>query len=219
MPQQLSLQYAAVPAQPWAALEARWLPRLPPAKSASVARRREALDRSASLLGIALLERALAARGIALDAGAIEFPRDGKPRLPGGPEFSISHGGGLVACAVAAAGCVGVDLEPAGAVRQAVARRVLGAAERARLERGELDATAAWVMKEAVVKAAGRGMAELANVELGDGRARLGARDFWLQPLALASTHVAWLACDRAFAAPVAVAVDAGEFAALPAAG
>jgi 4'-phosphopantetheinyl transferase len=192
----VSLQYAAVPAQPWVSLEGRWLPRLPPGKRAQVERLRHASGRNASLLGIALLEQALAALGLGLDPAALEFPQRGKPRMPGGPDFSISHTDGCVAAAVADHGRLGLDLEPAGAVAAATLRRVLSAAECERLARGEFVPTDAWVMKEAVVKLAGRGIGALASVALGDGSARLGTEVFHLQRVPVGAGFVGWLATD-----------------------
>jgi 4'-phosphopantetheinyl transferase len=216
--QLVSLHYAAVPAQPWAALEKLWLPRLPAAKSASVARLRNAADRNATLLGIALLARALRALDRDLDAGALEFPRAGKPRLPGGPDFSVSHSGGLVACALATAGRIGLDLEPVAAVRASTVARVMSAQERARMARGELAATDAWVMKEAVVKAAGRGIGALGAVALGGGRARLEQDEFWLRRVERVRSHAIWVARDRPWTRLAVREVAAAEFAPLPAA-
>ncbi|MBS0395444.1 MAG: hypothetical protein JSR54_12515, partial [Proteobacteria bacterium] len=63
MAEHISLHYAAVPAQPWPALAAAWRERLPRDKRTAIERLREPADRNASLLGIALLEAALTARG------------------------------------------------------------------------------------------------------------------------------------------------------------
>jgi 4'-phosphopantetheinyl transferase len=192
----VSLHYAAVPAQPWPALERQWLARLPAAKRASVERLRVAADRNATLLGIALLARALQSLALEFDPGALEFPRSAKPRLAAGPDFSVSHAGGLVACALAFDGRIGLDLEAADSVRSSTVARVLSPVERERVARGELNATDAWVMKEAVVKAAGRGVGALRDVRLDGRRARLAQEEFWLQPVELARSHTVWLARD-----------------------
>jgi phosphopantetheinyl transferase len=196
--QHLSLQYAAVPAQPWAALEQRWLPLLPSGKRAALERLREPSDRNASLLGIALLARALAALELAFDPCALEFPTGSKPCLRGGPDFSISHAAGRVAAVAVATGRVGLDLEPAGSVRDSTARRVLGSAECARLADGTLTATDAWVMKEASVKLAGRGVESLRSVSLENGVARLGTEAYVLQRVDLGAGYCAWLALEHA---------------------
>jgi len=211
----VSLHYALVPAQPWKSLERIWLPRLPQAKRSAVERLRAPADRNASLVGIALLESALAALGRPFDAALLDFPAQGKPRLPEGPDFSISHAAGLVACAVAEAGRIGLDLEPAGSVGAATARRVLGEEECARLARGELAPTDAWVMKEAVVKLAGRGIGALRAVMLRGAYARLDGRDYRLRSVTLAPSHTAWLAHERDLSVSLE-ARHAAQFAPLP---
>jgi 4'-phosphopantetheinyl transferase len=192
----VSLHYAAVPAEPSTALEDTWLPRLPPGKRARVRRLRESVDRNASLLGVALLAEALSALDFRFDPGALEYRGRTKPRLPGGPDFSITHAAGLVACAVSASGRVGLDLEPSGSVAAATVRRVLDSAERERLAAGEFTATDAWVMKEASVKLVGRGVGALGDVRLAAGSALLDEERFALARVELVQGYTAWLATD-----------------------
>ena len=212
----VSLHYSAVPAQPWPALAAAWLPRLPETKRAAILRLRDPADRNASLLGVALLAAALSARATELEAGALEYPAAGKPRLAAGPDFSIAHAAGYVGCALASSGRVGFDLEPRGAVTPQALRLVLGEAEQARLAASTLDAVAAWVMIEAVLKAAGRGVDAAARVRLDGDTARLDGCSFRLSPLALEPTHVAWLAHEHARIALRVVRHRAEDFAPLP---
>ena len=215
MTQRVSLHYAAVPSQLVESLEAEWLPRLPAPKAAAIRRLRVVADRNASLLGIALLGAACAELGAEFDPAALEYPDYGKPQLRGGPNFSISHTRGLVACAAAASGRVGLDIETSGSVTARVAERILSPGERAAVERGVLSSTDAWVMKEAVVKLAGRSIGALEAVALeaqratleGEGywlesvalaaaRATLAGAGYWLEPVALPVGFVAWLASD-----------------------
>ena len=212
----MSLHYATVPAQPWAALERAWLPLLPEARRQAVRRLRVAADRNASLLGIALLAAALRGRGVVLAAGKLVYPARGKPRLRAGPDFSIAHAGGLVGCALGDSGCVGLDLEARSAVRPEQLRLMLDAAERERLARGGLAPSDAWVMKEAVVKAAGLGLAAVPRVRLRARSAVLDGRVFRLRPLALAAGQAAWLAHDAPRLRLAIVGHAAGEFAPLP---
>ena len=87
----------------------------------------------------------------------------GKPALPGGPHFNLSHSGDLAALAVCASHEVGVDIETRRPVESAVAERFFSPAERAALS--ALPAAAweagffnAWTRKEAVIKALGLGL-------------------------------------------------------------
>lgn len=103
----------------------------------------------------------VAAREIRFDYG-----RRGKPLLPGGPSFSLSHSGERVLIAVSARGRVGVDVERIRPVRrlEALAARWLAPGERAWLAAaGEGGVEAAffdvWTRKEAFAKALGSGLA------------------------------------------------------------
>jgi 4'-phosphopantetheinyl transferase len=187
-----------VPAQRQERLEREWLPRLSAVKRAAIERLREPQDRNASLLGLALLAAALEAEGGGRNLSELEFPDRGKPALPGGSDFSIAHAAGLVACAVASTGRVGFDIEPSGAVKLAIAERVLDAPSRARLASGELSPTDVWVMKEATVKLLGRSVAALKDVRLVGERAELDGTTVWLRRVALARDYTAWLATDDA---------------------
>jgi 4'-phosphopantetheinyl transferase len=104
--------------------------------------------------------------------GAWRFEKapSGKPRLIGdsavGRSFSLSHTRGMVACAVTSGAEVGVDVECVDRETDAdgIAARFFAPAEAAQLLK--LDAGARrdrffdlWVLKEALVKALGRGMA------------------------------------------------------------
>jgi 4'-phosphopantetheinyl transferase len=193
---------------------------LPERKRAAVERLRDPADRAATLLGIALLADALRGRGRELRAAELVYPAHGRPMLPGGPEFSIAHAGGLVACAVADAP-IGLDLEARGAARAEQLRLVLSAEEWAAVEAGALDATDAWVMKEAASKAAGRGASAVREVALREVGLRnavavLDGREWCLTRVPLPATHVAWLAARECIDAVELVAVT--DAAALPAA-
>jgi 4'-phosphopantetheinyl transferase len=211
----VSLHYGAAGAQLQGCPGRAWLDALPARKRAAVLRRREPADRAATLAGVALLAHALRGRGRALDAARLRYPERGRPTLPGGPEFSIAHAAGLVACAVADAP-IGLDLEALAAVRPEHLRLVLSAGERAAVVAGTLDATDAWVMKEAVLKAAGQGIDAAGAVALRGAVGVLDGREWRLTRVRLAATHVAWLAAEAELDALELVAVE--DLDALPAA-
>jgi 4'-phosphopantetheinyl transferase len=109
---------------------------------------------------------------------------DGKPRLAPGPgadlRFNLSHSGGVALIAVRLGREVGVDLEELrdGVDGDAVAREFFDEPERARLEALAADGQphaffSAWVRREAVAKASGRGIASSAGRREG---ARFGVR-------------------------------------------
>jgi phosphopantetheinyl transferase len=158
---------------------------------------RDAAGRRAGLAGIALALAVLGRlRGSPVRAAELAFPQGGKPALPGGPDFSITHAGDAVGVAAVPSGSVGFDLEP-----------FLGEAGRARLER--------WTATEAVLKAAGRGVRDAAAVELSPAldRARLEGREYWVRAVDAGDAYVARLATDRSL---VRVDLERDVLSALP---
>lgn len=156
--------------------EATWLAALAPQHAARVRRLREPRDRGATLLGLALLlDCCRAARLAPPDLARLCYPLRGKPAWPGGRDFSIAHGASRSVCALAPAGVtVGVDLEAGNSVSARQLRLVAGRQElQAHLDAG-LTATALWVAKEAVVKAAGSGVGAARLVVAGPDAAVLG---------------------------------------------
>jgi phosphopantetheinyl transferase len=160
------------------------LARLPYAKRLEL-EGRDPQARNASLAGLALVLRgAEVLRGGPVDPGALRFPAGGKPTLPGGPSFSVSHSGVRVGVALGTDGEVGFDLEELDP-----ASREAGAAG-ARLAR--------WTATEAVLKAAGRGLGDARAVDLGESLqdGRVGGASFHLVPVAIAGDVVAHLAAE-----------------------
>ncbi|WP_375687044.1 4'-phosphopantetheinyl transferase family protein [Pseudooceanicola sp. LIPI14-2-Ac024] len=98
----------------------------------------------------------------------------GKPALPDGPEFNLSHSGAL-ACLAIADRPLGADIEVVRPIEDAVAERFFAPGEYAALS--QLDGTGwvrgfhrCWTRKEAVVKAMGDGLSiplDLFDVTLG----------------------------------------------------
>lgn len=91
----------------------------------------------------------------------------GRPNVPGGPDYSVSHSGHWVLVAVTGAGRVGIDIEqvPISGVVDELAGIMLSANERlADVKAGSLLQT--WTRKEAVVKATGAGIADLRTTDV-----------------------------------------------------
>lgn len=167
----------------------RLLARLPYAKRHEL-ERRDPHARRASLVGIGL-----ALHGIELLNGSppeprgLMFPTGGKPYLPGGPRFSISHGEHHVGVALSHECEVGFDLEETqgpGAAPGATPETV-----------GSIARLVRWTATEAVLKAAARGLRAVGAVELsGNGTAgQIGGSTFRIASVAIAGT-VAHLATD-----------------------
>lgn len=133
-----------------------------------VQRRRVAADREALALAYAL-HRLLLGKVLGRDPTDVPLHRDerGCPRLAGDIAYtSLSHADGLIALAVTTSGPLGVDIEPRdrAAVMPEIARSVCHRSEAAELSALDEPARAAallaiWVRKEALLKAAGIGLA------------------------------------------------------------
>ena len=142
------------------------------------------------------------------------------------PAFSITHARGVVACAIASGGRIGVDAESVEACARAVdvARRVFSDAEAAALDRlpdreRAAHVCALWTLKEAYSKAIGLGLAQsLTHPSFGVSGARVdsvGAAG-WLFALAsVGVTHKLAVAVDAAVDVRVrstdSVALAAGQ--------
>jgi 4'-phosphopantetheinyl transferase len=128
------------------------------------------VDRLGYALAHALLRNTLSSL-IGSEPGALTFEADayGKPRLSATAEvsFSLSHTNGLVACAVARGRELGIDAEAIDRRIdvQGVANRYFNETEAGYIARGEGEKRLerffeVWTLKEAFLKATGRGMSQ-----------------------------------------------------------
>lgn len=132
--------------------------------------RREPAARRASLAGLGLvLVGAARLTQQEFPPQAFTFPPAGKPRLAGGPYFSISHSSSTVTCMVCAGTDCGIDIED-------------------RLDSAESAAVAKlrrWTATEAALKAAGLGLRATREVALAEllGHAVVQSQRYELQSL------------------------------------
>jgi len=152
-------------------------PHLSPDEAARAARFVFERDRIAYRIGRGRLREILGAHtGEAPEALRFTYGDHGKPALPGGPEFNLSHSGGL-ACLAISDRVLGVDIEAHREIEEGVAERFFSPAEYAALS--ALPASGwtdgffrCWTRKEAVVKAMGDGLSiplDRFDVTLGPG--------------------------------------------------
>jgi hypothetical protein len=136
-----------------------------------------------TLIGIELARRLLGqAVGREVAAAALRFPWGGKPHAPGLPDFSISHSGPWVGCAVATVGSVGFDLEFAGPE---------SAGRAPPRDPGD------WTAREAVLKAAGATLDAAAAVAIDGAAAEFGRRRWRLLAPAAPPGCIAALAFEE----------------------
>jgi len=170
------------------------LARLDAGERAAFERIRSPQRRAEVLHGRVMLRRLLASRG-GIDEHAVVLVRDAgaKPRACAAdgawlPSFNVSHAGDCLAIALARAGEIGVDVEPAGRCgapgidAEAIAQRHFAPAERSLIAAappGERPALflRLWTLKEAVLKAAGTGLCHpLDGIDMSAPGARQAAR-------------------------------------------
>lgn len=182
-----------------------WRPDLPPAWGKRLAAMRSVTARRRTLAGLWLLREAAALAGrprLALD----RLTRDvhGRPALPDGPAFNISHCGPYVACAVTCHTPVGLDLERIRPIDARRFARFLSDAENAAVARDPAAFFIAWTAREAAVKAGGRvGLARIARVRVVGDDARLDGERLHLQWPVLGDGLVACLAAAQPLAPAV----------------
>lgn len=136
------------------AREAAWLAGLPAARRTVLEARADARSRHDSLLATRLLQCALAAVALPTSLASLSFDAGGAPSLDLPIDFSLSHGGGLVGCALSTIGAVGLDLEAVGLDHADAFARYLNDAERAWAGASARRFATIWTRKEAVAKAA-----------------------------------------------------------------
>lgn len=165
---------------------ARWCAAAEPERRERWQRFRREENRSQSICADHLVREMLTAAGcrqIRIHTG-----ENGKPYAPGCPEFSLSHSGPFVCCAVHD-GPVGIDLEQRRTLRPALARRVCTGEELRFLHPGGVfDSTRflqLWTAKEAYAKFTGQGLGlDFQTLEAADSqgiRATICARPLFQQ--------------------------------------
>ena len=150
-------------------LDAVWLARLSAHLSPDERARAERFvfvrDRDRFIAARGKMREILARRcGMAPADLAFEYNAHGKPAIPDGPAFNLSHTGGWAALVVSSGPVVGIDIELLRPVETALSQHVFSAAEQQELaEYSGPDWTAAfyrgWTRKEAYLKACGSGLA------------------------------------------------------------
>jgi phosphopantetheinyl transferase len=115
-------------------------------------------------------------------------------------DFSLSHAAGMVVVALTQGVKVGIDVEPANAVKPHIMQRLLSASGQHLPPLTEDNATARWTQMESIVKAAGLGVFHAVDIEWHrEGQAQqaaLNGSDWWCQPIDVGEHHVASVAAN-----------------------
>ena len=144
---------------------------------------------------------------IQFGAGAHGKPYIDQPASAPPVHFNLSHSHRSAVIAVTGAGPIGIDMEHIrlNVAHDEIARRYFSPKEQEWLEsrpenERKRDFFRLWVLKEALIKADGRGLSmTLAAAEIGfmDNCPRVAAGNWWVQELELVENFTAAIACSR----------------------
>lgn len=177
-------------------LAGRWLGELPCARQTALQRLRRPEDLNNSLLGMQLLKTGmnhLEFRGFCLSG--VHYRANRKPHLSEAVDFSISHSGELVVCALTKNGRVGIDTEKLRPVSLHSFSRFLSASESHDSGNSSDAFIDLWTCKEATLKGCGDcRLDQLQDITISGDAARIGTRRFYLRRLELLQGYKTCLA-------------------------
>lgn len=146
-------------------LEHEYLAMMPSGVRASILCYKRWQDRQATLFGKLLLLRALRIKffNAAIQKfGSLGQTRDGKPFIPGGPQFNISHSEDMVVLAITESTAIGIDIEKIRTINvddfSQYVPEVAGLQEKYDADQVNKLFFDCWTKKEAVLKAYGTGL-------------------------------------------------------------
>jgi 4'-phosphopantetheinyl transferase len=192
--------YARWPTSDWSERDEKLLIRLPPSWRWRIRRQRRPGNRQRSLWGSLLMQQALREARIPLQELRREI--SGRPTLKSPQPFyvSVSHTANCAVCVLSSTP-VGIDVEPLRPLPTRALPLFLTPIEQSALLADSPSSTGplhAWVQKEAVVKADGRGLQiPLTAVRLAPRQARLENHHWFLAELALHPAYVTYLASQE----------------------
>ncbi|HYQ72959.1 MAG TPA: 4'-phosphopantetheinyl transferase superfamily protein [Gammaproteobacteria bacterium] len=177
-------------------LAGRWLAELSYARQTELQRLRRSEDLNNSLLGMQLLKTGMSHLEFRdFHLSGVQYSANRKPHLSEAVDFSISHSGDMVVCALTRNGRIGIDTEKQRPVSIRSFSRFLSASEC--LASGDssdafLDF---WTCKEAVLKGCGnRQLNQLKDITISGDAARIGTQRFYLCRLELQQGYKTCLA-------------------------
>lgn len=186
-------------------VEHEYLALMPPLMRASISRFKRWQDRQATLFGKMLLLGAL--QRAFPDTGKQKFQsfaasQHGKPFIPGGPEFNISHSGDIVVVAVNHSGAVGIDIEEIRPVNiddySQYVPEVANLTEKYDADQVNALFFDCWTQKESVLKGYGQGLlAPLKQVVLQGSKALFHGTVWYIKKLLIAEGYCCHIAADK----------------------
>jgi 4'-phosphopantetheinyl transferase len=149
-------------------------------------------DATASLLGKLLLEDGMRRLGIPLNWEYFALTSKDKPFFQNGPEFNISHSGKIVVCAIASEP-IGIDIEKIRTIKIDHFNRQFSEKEWEIINSAENKVQQFfefWAIKEAAIKADGRGMEMVSKTEiLSETELKMEEKKLFYRQLSLAPNY------------------------------
>ncbi|WP_455206438.1 4'-phosphopantetheinyl transferase family protein [Kaarinaea lacus] len=175
-----------------------FLRRLPAAKANSLDQLTNSKQRTASILGLLLLGRAMEQLNVAdFDYGQLNFSPKRKPTSPTNIEFNIAHSENVVACAVSRSSPLGIDSETLSNPHGILLHHVFNDADLAQIAQEKQSYLSVWVKKEAVAKATGAGVPSMKTITLDQEKASYKNQQWYLHRLDLDDNDISYLACQK----------------------
>lgn len=160
------------------------------------------VDQQRSLLGRLLLAYGLLELGYPVSALAdLDYSPQGRPFLSYPLDFNISHSNERVLCAITTAGRVGIDIEHIRSLDMASFQALFSPRFKIELEGSATpweDFFTWWVARESAIKADGRGMKALSELQGQEGNQsfQLGEEQWQVVPLVVAEGYACALAAN-----------------------
>ena len=178
-----------------------YLHKLPEAIQGEIIRYKRWEDRQARLFGKLLLLECLKDRGYPSDyLNYIEFDKYGRPYLEHDIDFSISHSGEYVICAITDAGKLGVDIERIKPIDLSDFERYMTPEQWKKIKEDSNEYKIFyryWTIKESVLKADGRGLSiPLLEINTDWKKAILFDSVWFLREISIESDYSCYLATN-----------------------
>jgi len=164
-------------------------------------------DAHASLLGKHLLRLALRQQECSASLDDLLYSSYGRPYLPGGPDFNITHSGDRVVCVIAGQGKIGIDLEEIRNIELDDFKSQFAPQEWRSIMASDAPMTTFyhhWTAKECVTKADGRGLnLPLSGLIIENDKIQIDDTLWFVKKIDLFEHYACHIASDRPIGDPV----------------
>ncbi|MBB5441245.1 4'-phosphopantetheinyl transferase [Pedobacter sp. AK017] len=184
-----------------------FLNQLPPVLRQRILRFKNWQDSCRSLVGKLLLKKALQECNQPATLCNLDYNEYGRPFVGGDLDFNLSHSGSYAVCAIVRGSKIGIDLEQIRPMDINHFQSQFNQEQWVKIVQSEHTASAFfhyWTLKEAVVKADGRGLKiPLQSIVIKDNHAEIQHAIWYYQKLSFVPEYVLHIACKQPISRPV----------------